>query len=631
MSIMRTNTETRDVGLTHLYNLTTKEKRMNSLIQTNWLRGLTSLVAALLLSLTMGVGAVLAQNTIWVDATNGADINPGTSVLPVATINKGLDLLQNNGTLIIRGSVYNGANGAGGNLVINTNSNSANNLANLTVRIAPNGPVMEAELQTATIEVDIAGTLTVESQSGAYLKQNSGTLTLTRGNVNIDASSSWRLANATTTISLVNAAAFTGAAPQKDGANVNLSYTNPGTALTSRTAGPVASYGNYGNGNITVNIATGATISFPSAITTTGDFVKTQGAVNLSGNVTAATFTNTAQNTSISGTLRTTGANTHTAGNVTLGALDIDQNYSVTANNLTVNGNVTLRSSADLINAGTGTVSVTGSVASQGTTTNNRALQNTGTGTFNVTGVYTYTLPNGAGGPDAIGTVINNSNTGTMSVGGFTATTASPSGARTAVFAFSNGSTGSLTVTNVTADNRGTGANIHQYQVDVTNTGTASIGGARYRAIANNGGSMTITSASTLTNDLANTAAASLTINGDVTLLNDSDITNSSSGALTVNGSVSGSHLSRLVKTGNGNFTVSGTFTASALATTASADQTGSPVVSAAGTGTMSVSSVVLNSTPTSAAGAAAATFNHTFSNTGTGTLTVSTVCRQTT
>lgn len=531
LSTMRTDTITGDVGTPHPTNPTSHEKRMKSLIPSSLLRSVAYTFVALFLSISIGASALSAQS-IFVDATNGSNINPGTSAQPVATINKGLELLANNGTLVIRGSAYNGANGTGGNLTLTTNSNLANNLASLTIRFEQ-GASSIVDLQTATITVDVTGTVTVQSADGTYLNQQSTTLTLTRGTVALDASTTWRLASGTT-MELVNTANFSSAAPQK-GTNLNLTYS--GATVTTKTAGAEASYATYGNGNITVNLTNAAAaLTLPASITTTGNFVKTDGAVTLQGNLAAAAFTNTVDNFTATGNLTTTGANTHTAGNVSVANLTVSATYSVTAGNLTASGTATLNNAAaNLANAGSGSLSVSGSVTGLAAGTASQLI-NSAAGSFS-TGHFTLTVANAQVSADySASPVVANSGSGAMTVGDFNIITAAPSATHLFQVNLLKSSTGNLTLGNVTATNRTAGAFTHTYAVDMSNTnaaGTATVGSGRFRNVANTaagtlnfGGS----AASTITGNLSNSAAGSaFNLTGSVTV--NGVLTNAGTGA----------------------------------------------------------------------------------------------------
>lgn len=524
------------------------------------LRTVAFSILTFLFAVAMGVNTSFAQNTIYVDATNGSNLNAGTSANPVATIEKGLDLLENTGTLVVKGSTYSGTNGASNAAyTIQASSNSANDLESFTLRLEP-GVANVIDLESTALTVNLAGTLTVTSSSGAYLNQQNAGLTLQDGDVNIDASSSWRLANGTN-LTLTNDAAFTGAAPQK-GTNLNLTY-NGGT-VTTKTAGPEASYGNYGSGNITVNLTNAsADLTLPASITTTGNFTKTDGAVTLNGNLSATNFTNTADSFEATGSLTTTGTNTHTAGNVTVGSLTVSNDYAVTANNLTVNGSVSLSANgADLINNGTGAVNVTGNVSGRiitgGTADANiSSIENAGTGSTTVSGTVTITADNNFAGGSFAGTPVLYANDGNLSTGNFIITTSAPSAGNDVGInvVFTNDDDGSLTVGNVTATEVAvSGPNSHIYNVDINNssTGSVTVGTGRFEDLANTStGSVTVGSA-TFTANVTNDAGGTVTLAGGTVTGNLSN--NNAASTMDVNGdlTVSGTLTNAGTGTGNG-------------------------------------------------------------------------------
>lgn len=541
-----------------------KTLRETNMIPPKLLRTIAFSVITFLFAVGMGISTSFAQNTIYVDATNGTNIQPGTSAQPVASIEKGLELLENGGTLVLKGSTYNGTDGAGkGAYTIQSTSNSANNLASFTLRLEP-GIASVIDLQTTALTINLTGTMTVVSSGGAYLNQQNTTLTLTAGNVNIDASTSWRLAN-NTTLTMTNTAAFTGAAPQK-GTNLNLTYN--GATVKAKTAGPEASYGTYGNGSISVNLTNAdAHLTMPASITTTGNFTKTAGAVTLNGNLASANFTNTADSFEATGSVTTTGTNTHTAGNVTFGSLKVDQNYAVTAGDLTVNGSVTLnKNGADLINNGTGDVLVTGNV--DGFILDGAAdadisrIENNSTGTITVNGTFTQTNNVALTAPrdftSALLPSINASGSGDVTIGAFTITsTIAPTANQSIDVVLYNNGTKTLTVGDVTATkvSNKVGANTFNYTFDVTvvnnSTGTTTVGNGLFKDLANfSTGSLTVGTA-TASGNVSNNAGGTFTIAGGSVAGNFSN-SNAASTA-NVNGNLTVTGLLTNAGTGAGN------------------------------------------------------------------------------
>lgn len=537
-----------------------KTLRETNMIPPKLLRTIAFSVITFLFAVGMGISTSFAQNTIYVDATNGTNIQPGTSAQPVASIEKGLELLENGGTLVLKGSTYNGTDGAGKvAYTIQSTSNSANNLASFTLRLEP-GIASVIDLQTTALTINLTGTMTVVSSGGAYLNQQNTTLTLTAGNVNIDASTSWRLAN-NTTLTMTNTAAFTGAAPQK-GTNLNLTYN--GATVKAKTAGPEASYGTYGNGSISVNLTNAdAHLTMPASITTTGNFTKTDGAVTLNGNLASANFTNTADSFEATGSVTTTGANTHTAGNVTFGSLKVDNHYPVTAGDLTVNGSVTLdKNGADLINNGTGDIKVTGNVdgfvLDGATDAHISRIENTSTGTITVDGTFTQTNNvaltaardfTGAGFPS-----INASGSGDVTIGAFTITSSvTPTANQSIGVVLFNNGTETLTVGDVTATKVSDSGNDYTFDVTVSNnsTGTTTVGNGLFKDLANaTTGSLTVGTA-TVSGSVQNDAGGTFTIAGGTVAGNFSN--NNAASTANINGDVTVSGTLTNAGTGAGN------------------------------------------------------------------------------
>ncbi|MDG5766815.1 T9SS type A sorting domain-containing protein [Balneolales bacterium ANBcel1] len=521
--MMLTASKTNDVGKTRFKNQSFKEIHMKTLIPNRWLRSFAYAFVAFVFTVAIGAGTALAQNTIYVDATNGSNINDGSETLPVATINKGLELLDDGGTLIILGSAYNGADGDGGNLTVQASSNADNDLESLTIQLET-GVQSIVTLQDATVEVDIDGELTFLSADGTYLQQESTSLTLTSGNVNIDAESSWRLAD-NTTISIKEDGAFTGAAPQK-AANLSLVYTDADAA-----AGPEAEYGDYGSGSITVNLSgAGASIDFPASITTTGAFVKTAGDVTLSGDLSVGEFTNTTDDLTVSGKLTTTGDNTHADGDVEVGALEVDADYVVADGDLTVNGNVTLNGGSDFINNNTGDVLVTGDLHA----TNGSEITLAAAGSLTVEGTVTLDADDVAQTYLAGTPFIGNAAGGDLKIGDLVLTSNDVTADVTSVIFVSNGAGGLVEIGAVTADDvqDAAGNFTMEFEVDLVNgaAGEFVASSGVFRNLVNNGGGEFTIGAATFEGNVSNdNVSSTLTLTADLTV--EGVLTNAGTGA----------------------------------------------------------------------------------------------------
>ena len=289
--------------------------------------------------------------TVYVDVTNGGiglPYNGTTPALAFARIGDGLSALAANGTLVIYGGSYNGVLNNGAAVDINTGTYPllvANSSLTIELRPLPSPFTTNVNLTAGAITFNVVGgTLNIVSTNGAYLSQASNAVTLTAGNINLDAATSWRFTNAgTTTINFVGGAAFTNAAPQKN-VDVSLSYTGTGTF----NAGQESNYGSYGAGTITVNKASG-TVTFPNAITAVaGITVQTGASAVFSGAVTMGLFDVTNSSTGTVTFSSTVGFNYADA----VGAhTDLGQVSNTAGGSVVFNSAVTWSASADITGA----------------------------------------------------------------------------------------------------------------------------------------------------------------------------------------------------------------------------------------------------------------------------------------
>ena len=236
----------------------------------NKLFKLGALVLVLLLMTTVSTFAQTLLPTIYVDVSNGSDTYTGANQTnatagtgPVATIDKGLTLLANNGTLVILGGQYLGKDGANGDIDIN--STAYPSLTSLTIQMLTLNSNTKVEIAgTSNFIFNITnGTITFAANSGEYLSFATAiNFQVLKGTVVIPTSSMVRLLTGST-ITMAGTAAFSIAAPQK-GTNLNVTYTGTG----SFTAGPESNYGSYGSGSLYINKTSG-TVTFPNAMTVT--------------------------------------------------------------------------------------------------------------------------------------------------------------------------------------------------------------------------------------------------------------------------------------------------------------------------------------------------------------------------
>jgi fibronectin-binding autotransporter adhesin len=420
--------------------------------------------------------------TVYVNSTNGIIGNNGLSatndavgVGPMARIDDALAVIADGGTLVIYGGPYAGGDNAGGDVDINTTS--APDLATgLTIEMRPlPAPFTVAlNLTAGGFIFNVPGAvLNIVSTNGAFLNQSSTNVTLTAGNIHLDASTSWVLAN-NTVISLVDASTFVNAAPTKT-SNVSLSYTGGGAAVV---AGAEANYGSFGIGTIAVNRSAGTTITFPYAVTTVEGINVTSGGVTFSGAVV-----------------------------VSAGADDVT-------------------------NAGTDALafaSTLGLGISDGVADANIAsIENTSSGSITVAGTTTWT-----GGALSVNRnfganyAILNSNIGTVTLGAVALVASDGAANRKYIVEARNSNAGTLTIGLVTAAVTATNTNYGSIRLTGTATaGTINIAGGPYRGFITILGTHTlnITGATSLVSDIiANvdgvlTNAGTINLNADLTL-----------------------------------------------------------------------------------------------------------------
>jgi fibronectin-binding autotransporter adhesin len=573
---MNTGTTIRDVG---------KRLRLNSEAGTllSNVLGKVALIATILLIVA---SSAVAQNTIYVDATNGSNLQAGTSqATAVATINEGLNKLTNGGTLIIYGDTYNGGDGAGGNINITSTSNSANNLTNLTIRFE-NGVQSFVNISGGTFTHNLTGNITFQNVSAyAVLASATGTSDLVlsnTGNFVLDAAATFRLTSGAEILQS-NTGRFSGFAPQQ-GTNVNLEYAS--ATVAAYVAGPEATqYTNLGNGAVVINYSGGGatTFTYGGGFTTTGTVTKTAGATTINGTISAGSFVNLLDNVVFGSgfDLTTTGNFSNTAGDFTVDALVVGGAFAKVAGNLTAGsiavttttsnnaGNITVSGNASLTGATTHTA---GTVAITGTLTIGADYTLVTSGVLTVTGATTMAendIINNGSGAVTLGVVnaqaLSADNTSAVLNLGAAATGSITAGNIT--FTIPNGATSGwdfspfvsaaaadaafLTVGNVTLTTAAPGGNA-TFGIDIVNgdgaadaaemtIGNFSIANVvnggnthqyRVETVTNTGvGTMTLGTIPTMVGDLVNTVAGTL-ITGNISSLTGT-ITNTTTGTLT--------------------------------------------------------------------------------------------------
>ncbi len=261
------------------------------------LKKLLSSLSLVLVLLAFFTSTSLAQTyypTVYVSLTNGAGTNTGqnefnnpTGTGPLNTIDQGLRKVQNGGTLIILADTYSED--------VNINFGTYTQITSgITITLAPLRDVLSLAVINSNINLNgnftfniVGGTLTVNTgttpATQATLVQLGTIITLLAGNINLNAATTWTMANLTT-INMVGSSIWTNAAPGKAAAtnSIFLIYTGG----SSFVAGAESNYGSYGaSGSITINKTAGTTVTLPNNITKIGTNAGTNdGIVGLSGN-----------------------------------------------------------------------------------------------------------------------------------------------------------------------------------------------------------------------------------------------------------------------------------------------------------------------------------------------------------
>jgi hypothetical protein len=235
-------------------------------------------LSALLLVMLFVTASAFAQGlaTIYVDVTNGSDTytgaNPNNSPAgtgPVNTINKGLSLLADNGTLVIFAGTYLGGDGLNGDVDINTTTYT-NLVTGLTIESRTLGGNSIVDLNTGNFIYNVsAGVLSFNATT------NAETFKITAGNLTLGSTSNastiaipnkaYVTLRSSGTIFIYKTSAFSNQGPTK-GTNLNLQYLDSG----SLTAGQESNQTSFGSGVLTVNKSAGTLVTFPYAMTFTG-------------------------------------------------------------------------------------------------------------------------------------------------------------------------------------------------------------------------------------------------------------------------------------------------------------------------------------------------------------------------
>lgn len=423
--------------------------------------------------------------TVYVDVTNGSDSYTGANPTnnpagtgPVATFAKGISLLSDGGTLVIKAGTYAEA--------FDLSTGLASSVNGYTIQVTQLNANNVVDFTGGAAVINKSGlTVNITQANGTEKITTSGTTTLnmTAGSINLSTAAAWVLTNGTT-INLVGTSGFTNAAPTA-GSNVSLNYTGSGTF----NAGPESAYGSYGTGTITVG-KSGGTVTFPNAIS----FGSTNSAVVINVTGGSATFSST----------------------VNAGRGDIVNSGTGT---VTFNGALSLA-----VNAGAGVADADLS-----------SIRNTSTGSIVVNAASTWTGGNFGGSktyPAALNTyLIVNSSTGSVTLGAISLVADNTGGSGNYTVTVSNGAGASLTLGSITAAS--SGSNGFFGVLNFNNAGTATIGGGTYRGTFTNSSSCTVTGATTVYGTLTN--SGTLALGSNVMTLSDGGTAHGTAGGTITN------------------------------------------------------------------------------------------------
>ncbi len=456
-------------------------------------------IALALFALVFTASTSLAT-TWYVNSTNGDDLNynglaataSGLNVGPFQTIAHAISSAVDGDTIMVATGTYGEANvNVAKSLTFISYQGPSGTAATITNGITING-------SGKTVNLGLSGSMGFNLGSTANaLKLTAGTLNILSANVTIASGGTITRTNGT-----VNASPTV--------TNVNVTY---GAATGSLTAGPEMP-ANLGSGSLTVG-NTGNSVTFTSAITTTGGITVSSGGATFSGNLTL-----TAANLTNSGT-----------GTVTVGG------------NVSMLGNAGTTAVGNIVNSNTGTLNLNGTVTFDQTQNafSNGFVQNTSTGTINAGGSVTWMVY----GTNFSSNVIDNSNAGAGTIsftGGVVFQKASTGGTNSTGLINNNG-TGTVTVSSLSEVSATISGTSYTPVISVTNasSGTVNIGGTVNGAVTNdNAGTVALNSSSTFSGGVSNNNAGSiiklgaytLTLSGGPTVANAGHIISSTAGQI---------------------------------------------------------------------------------------------------
>lgn len=342
-----------------------------------------------------------AQNTIYVDVTNGSDTYSGVNETnnpagtgPKASFAAGVAALANSangGTIILKAGTYAEA--------LDFTTGLPANVTSYTVQLKQlNANDVVAFTGGASVINKTGLTVSITTTIGTEkITQTSTTLNMTLGTINLGTSTAWVLPT-NTTINLAGTSGFANAAPAKT-TDINLNYTGGSTI----TAGQESNYGSFGAGTITVNKTAGTGVTFPYAISAIGGITITSGNATFSGAVAVAAGATDVVNNG-TGTLTFDGA---LSLGITSGAV-ADANIASIIN--TSSGSVVANSTT------TWTVPATLAAAAFAQAAATDGILNSGTGSLLLNGAVTLNAPNNTTGND-YSFYAENTSTGTLTIG----------------------------------------------------------------------------------------------------------------------------------------------------------------------------------------------------------------------
>jgi hypothetical protein len=494
----------------------------------------TALVVAFLLALT-GVQGAVAQQTIYVSSTSGADAFDGATANiaggsgPKATLtgaDGALSIASAGDTISIEAGTY------------AEDFNFEVAAPSVSIVVTPAGGVTAATF-TGIFNMNPGAADTITLSSGSVVVQN-GVFTLTSGSFVNNGTITF---NGPTTLSVTggsmsgNTAVYTGAVTATyelaaaGSAGSELPASLGGGSLTiadseATTFGSALTAGSVTNNNT-------EDVTFSGALTTTGDITNNAGSLVVDGATTAVNVTNDDEAT-FTGGLTASGNVTNNGATFTVGALSTTDGSTVE------------------LGGGAGVQSVT-------------------------VGAYTHTMAHGAGG----GALDVTNAAATATVASITVVLPSDEGDDDDTEDFAITNAGTLTITGaVTEQEAADGANVDKPWVELANSGTVTLGGssALSGTLNNTGtidlGSTTLTLTSyaggdsNITLGVIEGASSSVVVSrdmalsggdteGNLTISGDGTAANAVTGALTVDGNFTNSGDGHI----NGDLTVGGNVT----------------------------------------------------------------------